>query len=230
MKLLTRTRIFCNYSVIAFHEVFDNMLTDTSVTWSSDLSLLTATTNALRAVCDPERTYSYCTRLHKNFRWCTEIATLIHHSSKSAFANSFGPDSAMFANNAPSSLNSLSFAQGDTTASVPIAEPRPIQDSEGDLNMVNDFRVVESGPSSEALKPVTPNPKLGEMASFQDSLDDDTLYTNDLAPRVDDLTDPLLTQPPQMPPESSVQFQDALKWVFDEGSDLGSSFQQSMSG
>ena len=90
--------------------------------------------------------------------------------------------------------------------------------------MVNGFRVVESGPDSELLKPATSDPRLGEMTSFQNSLDDDMLYTNDLAPRVEDLTDLVLTQPLEMPPESSAQFQDVLKRVFDKGSGLDCSF------
>ena len=63
--------------MIAFYEVLGRILCQPEVTYPTDLTLLSTTTNALGLLSHPSRSGSYCTRLRGRFIWCTSIATAI---------------------------------------------------------------------------------------------------------------------------------------------------------
>ena len=223
--------MFCNYSVIAFHEVFDNMLTGTHTTEPSDLSLLTAASDALRLLSHPDKPCSYCTRLHKNFKWCTEIATLIHASRKRPYPNpNESSGSNLFDINAAGVFDTFEFSHKDTSAHFPTARARRARDLEGDFRMDDGFQAARVDPSSTTLTATSSSFNPNDMNSFQSTFNTDLFGNNSLDPKAIDMPDPLLAQPTDIPFESSDQFQDALQWVFDKGNDLDSSFQQIMSG
>ena len=203
------------------------MLTEPTAAGANDLFLLTAATKALRLLSHPDKPYSYCTRLHKNFTWCTEIATLIYNSRKSALPDPIRTGSGIFENNASGAFDPFNFTQNDTSAQIPAIKPSTTHDFEGDFRMDAGSHVAKSGPNSHPMNAVSSSANPSDFGCFQDSLNTDMFNINGLASKADDFTD-LLTQPVEMPPESSAQFQDALRWVFDKGSGLDSSFQQIM--
>ncbi len=210
------TRIFCSYSVIAFHEVFDNMLIDPSATKSNDLSLLTAATNALRLLAHRDKPFSYCTRLHKNFTWCTEIATLIHNLRKSVFPDTTKSDGGFFEQ---SMFDSSGFTRKDAPEQFPVLAPKPTHGFEGDVPMDDGSQHAKSGPSSDSWNSMSSDLNPNDLRFFQNS---DIFNNDEFALRADNWTD-MFTQPVEVTPGSSAQFQDALKWMFDKGNGLESS-------
>ena len=209
--------------MIAFHKIFDNMLKDTEAAGPNDMSLLAAVTNALRLLFHPDKPYSYCTRLYKNFEWCTEIATLLHNHHKSSNATSSISSSNKFEQAAPNTYESPIFSQ--KAASAPFSSTR---DFEGDLRM--DDRMKPAKPTPSSLEPsnaVHANLNASDSGPLQDPFSMDMFTANDSLSRGDSSRG-LLAQPLEMPSESSAEFQDALKWVYDEGYGLDASFQQIM--
>ena len=216
-QLLTSTRIFCSCSVIAFHEVFDNMVINPSTANSDDLSLLTAAANALRPLAHPDKPFSYCTRLHKNFTWCTEIATLIHNLRASVSSDPTKSGGGLFEQ---STFGTSNFAQKDAPEQLPVIAPKPTHGFEGDLPIDDGPQHVTSGSSSDSWNAISSDLSPNDLSLFQNS---DIFNSNEFAPQTDNLTD-IFTQSMEMTPGSSAQFQDALKWMFDKGNGLESSF------
>ena len=221
-ELLTSIRIFSSYSVIAFHEIFDNMLIDPSAAKSDDLSLLTAATNALRLLSHPDKPFSYCTRLHKNFTWCTEIATLIHKSRKSAFPNTTKPSSSFFE---PSTFDSSKFTQKDVPEQFPAIAPKPTHGIvEGDMPIDDGSQFAKSNPSSDLWNTTSMELSSNDLNSNDLSfIQNSDFFNNELAPKADSLAD-MFTQPVEMTPGSTAHFQDTLKWMFDKGDGLQFNF------
>ena len=214
-ELLTSIRIFCSYSIIAFHQVFDNMLIDPSAANSDDLTLLVATTNALRLLSHPDKPFSYCTRLHKNFTWCTEIATLIHKCQKSGFPNTKSTSDFF----EPSTFNSSKFPQKDAPEQFPAIAPKPTRGFEGDLPIDDGSQFAKSNPSSDLWNTASLDLNMNDLSFFQNS----DLFSNELAPKADSLAD-MFTQPVEPTPGSTAHFQDTLKWMFDKGDGLQFNF------
>lgn len=192
------------------------MLVDPSATKSNDLSLLTAATNALRLLSHPDKPFSYCTRLHKNFTWCTEIATLIHNREKSALPDTTKSGRGLFEQSA---FDSCDLTQKDAPGQFPAIAPKPTHGFEGDLPMDEGSQPAKSGPSSDPWNSICSDLNPNDLSFFQNS---DIFNDNDLALKADNLTD-IFTQPVETTPGSSAQFQDALKWMFDKGNGLESS-------
>ena len=67
--------------MVAYYEIFNNVLSGANQIQSADLNLLTTVTNALGLLSHPSRPDAYCTRLHKPLRWCTDIATILWKGS-----------------------------------------------------------------------------------------------------------------------------------------------------
>ena len=214
------------------------MLADTGVARLNDLSLLTATAKALHLLVHSEKPFSYCTRLYKNFTWCTEIATLIHGSrnpasldpTRAPFTTSGGCG---FENNTFTALEALNYSPKDAPA--PASAPAPnmrLQTThpfEGDLRIDNSSRLARNISSSDSMDSMASNTNPVYLSSFPNSFDSDFFNNIEFFHKPDDMTN-ILQQSVEMAPESSAQFQDALKWVFDKGDGLGSSFQQIMTG
>ncbi|KAI4159534.1 MAG: hypothetical protein LQ342_006535 [Letrouitia transgressa] len=222
-------RIFCSYSVIAFHEVFDNMLSMTNTVGTDDLSLLVNATNALRLLSCPNRPYSYCTRLYKNFSWCTEIAMLVQKSQKLASTDTGRANVIGFDNSTPSVFETFDFLQKDPSAQLPPTRQRLTQDFEGDFRMKEGSQVSGAIPNSSTVDSLPANLNPSDSSSFQNALNNDIFNFNNFDPTADNLAN-LFTTSAEMPIEYSSQFQDALQWAFEKGNGLDSSFQQVMNG
>ena len=184
-------------------------------TKSNDLSLLTSTTNALRLLSHPDKPFSYCTRLHKNFTWCTEIATLIHNLRESDTTKSGG---GYFEQ---STFDSSNFSRKDAPEQFQVLAPKPTHGFEGDLPMDDSSQHAKTGPSSDLWNSLSSDLNPNDFSFFLQN--SDMFSNNELAPKADNMTD-MFTQPVDMTPGSSAQFQDALKWIFDKGNGLESSF------
>ena len=193
------------------------MLIDPSATKSEDLALLTAATNALRLLSHPDKPFSYCTRLHKNFKWCTETATLIHKLRKPVFPDTTKSGRGFFEQ---STFDSSIFTRKDAPEHFPINAPNPTHAPAGDVPMDVSSQHDKSVPSSDPWNTIPSDLNLNDLSFFQNS---DMFNNDEPAPKLDDLTD-TFTQPGEMTAGSSAQFQDALKWMFDKGNGLESSF------
>ena len=192
------------------------MLIDPSATKSNDLSLLTSATNALRLLSHPDKPFSYCTRLHKNFTWCTEIATLICNLRESVFPVTTNPSSGFERN----VFDSSNLTRKDVSEQFQPIAPKTIHGFEGDLPMDDGSQHAKSGSGSDLWNSISSDLNADDFSFFHNS---EMFNNNDFAPKADNLTDSF-TQPVEMTPGSSAQFQDALKWMFDKGNGLESSF------
>ena len=192
------------------------MLIDPSANKSNDLSLLTAATNALRLLSHPDKPFSYCTRLHKNFTWCTEIATLIHNRGKSVFPDTTKSGGGLFEQSA---FDSSDLTQNDAPGQFPAIAPKPTHGFEAGLSLDERSQPAKSASSSDPWNSMSSDLNPNDLNFFQNS---DIFNNNELALKADNLTD-VFTQPMEMTPGSSAQFQDALKWMFDKGNGLESS-------
>ena len=76
------------------------------------------------------------------------------------------------------------------------------------------------GPSSDLWNSVSSDFNPNDFGFFQNT---DIFSNNEFAPKADNMTD-MFTQPVDMTPGSSAQFQDALRWMFEKGNGLESSF------
>ena len=193
------------------------MLTDRSTTKSNDLSLLTSATNALRLLSHPDKPFSYCTRLHKNFTWCTEIATLICNLRESVFPDTTNAGGGFFER---SPFDPSNLTRKDIREQFQPIAPKTTHRFEGDLPMDECSQHAKTGSGSDLWSSISSDLNADDFSFFQNP---DMFNNNDLAPKSDNLTDGL-TQPVEMTPGSSAQFQDALKWMFDKGNGLESSF------
>ena len=193
------------------------MLIDPSATKSDDLSLLTSATNALRLLSPPDKPFSYCTRLHKNFTWCTEIATLIYDLRESVFPDNTKSGGGSFDQ---STFDSSNFTRKDATEQFQVIAPKPNHGFEGDLSMDDNSQHAKTGSSSDMWTSISSDLNPDDFSFFQNA---DMFNSNELAPKTDHMTD-MFTRPVDMTPGSSAQFQDALKWIFDKGNGLESSF------
>ena len=79
---------------------------------------------------------------------------------------------------------------------------------------------AKNGPNSDLWNPIPSDLNTSGFNFFENS---DMINSNEFATKADNLTD-MFTQPMEMTPGSSAQFQDALKWMFDKGTGLESSF------
>ena len=195
----------------------------------SDLSLLTAVTNALRLLFHPDKPYSYCTRLYRNFEWCTEIATLLYNHHKSSCSPSIISGSNALEDNVSYTHNPFNFTQKAASAPFPASRPTTsIHDFEGDLRMDDGFKPAKTALSSSApSNAVSAGLNTGDSSALQDPFSMSMFTADDSLPKGND-SHGLLAQPLEIPSESSAEFQDALKWVYDEGNGLDASFQQIM--
>lgn len=191
--------------------MFDNIIMDASATNPDDLSLVTAATNALRLLSRTDKPFSYCTRLHKNFAWCTEIATLIHNLRKPVISDATKSGGNFFEQN---TFDTSSFTQKEAPEHLPVIAPKPTHGYGSDLPMDTDLHQAKSGPSSDSWNSIASDLNLNDLSFFQST---DILNNNEPALRTDNLTD-VFTQPGEMTPV------DALKWMFDKGNGLESSF------
>ena len=167
------------------------MLIDPRATKSNDFSLLTAATNALRLLSHPDKPFSYCTRLHKNFTWCTEIATLIHNRGKSVFPDTTKSAGGLFEQSA---FDSCDLTQKDVPGQFPAIAPKPTHGFEGDLPMNEGSQPAKSGPSSDPWNSLSSDLNPNDLSFFQNS---DLFNNNELALKEDNFGD-VFAQPVEM--------------------------------
>lgn len=199
------------------------MLMDPGAAESSDLSLLKATTNALRLLAHPDKPFSYCTRLHKNFTWCMEIATLTHKLRRSVPPGTTKSGGGFFEQ---STLEPCGFTRKDAPDPSPIVVTRPTpviapKPTHG-LPMNDGPQYAKSGPSTESWSSIPSDFNPNDW-NFLQSPDIFSNNNDDFGLKADNLTE-MYTQPLEMTPGSSTQFQDALKWMFDKGNGLETGF------
>ena len=192
------------------------MLLDPSAAGSDDLALLTAATNALRLLSNPDKPCSYCSRLHKNFTWCTEIATLIHNCRKSVLPITTKSGSGLFDQ---STFDSSKFTQDDASEQFPIPARKSTHGFEGDLQADDGSQHAKSSYSSDSWNATPLELNANDFSFFQSS---DLFHNNEIALKADSLTD-MFAQSADMTPVTSAQFQDTLKWMYDKGTGLQSS-------
>ncbi|KAL9614502.1 MAG: hypothetical protein Q9167_001030 [Letrouitia subvulpina] len=205
------------------------MLSITNPVGKDDLSLLANATNALRLLSCPNKPYSYCTRLYKNFSWCTEIAILVHRSQKLALTDTTQANSISFNDNTPSAFETFDFSQKDASAQLPPTRQRLTQDFEGDFRMNEGSQVSSAVPNSSIVDSMPANLNPSDLNTFQNALNNDIFNSNIFDPTADNLAN-LFTPSVEMPIEYSSQFQDALQWAFEKGNGFDSSFQQITTG
>lgn len=200
----------------------------TNMVGTDDLSLLVNATNALRLLSCPNRPFSYCTRLYKNFSWCTEIAILVHKSQKLALTDTGRANAVGFDNSMPSMSETFDFLQKDASAQIPPTRPRLSQDFDGDFRMNEGSQVLSAIPNPSTVDSMPANLIPNDSNAFQNAPNND-IFNFNFDPTADNLAN-LFTTSADMPIEYSSQFQDALQWAFDKGNGLDSSFQQVMTG
>ena len=217
-------RIFSGNSVIAFHQVFNNMLIDIDGVESNDLHLLTSTTNAVRLLSRPDKPYSYCTRLHRNLVWCLEIAKIVWRSRKLAHPDSAKSGGRGFGDGTQGTFDAFDSAQKDVTGSYPTIRPKLRHDFDGDLRMDEGPQITKSGLDTNPSDPMFSSLNQSDLSAIQTSLSDDIFSNNDLGPTAQGSME-LLPRPMDGSSDSSNRFQDALRWMLETGNDLDSTFQ-----
>ena len=116
-------------------------------------------------------------------------------------------------------FDSSGFTRRDAPEQFPVIVPRSSHGLEGDLPMDDASQHAKGGPSSDSWNSVSSDLNPKDLRPFQSS---DMFNNDEFALKADDWTD-MFTQPVEMTPGSSAQFQDALMWMFDKGNGLESS-------
>ncbi|KAL2852092.1 hypothetical protein BJY01DRAFT_232702 [Aspergillus pseudoustus] len=73
------TRIFRNYPMVAFHDLFVVTLSSQKHTFSESAELLHAVRRMLEALQSPHSPESYYNKLHLGIQWCTEQLDILHN-------------------------------------------------------------------------------------------------------------------------------------------------------